>query len=192
VLGVVPGVIGSLQALETVKLILGAGDSLAGRLLIFDALESSWREVRLRRDPDCPLCGDDPSQTSLIDYDLFCGVHPEPSSPWPETVEQISPRDLEARLATDPPPLILDVREPYEWEIGNLAPQGARLIPMGEIRSRLEEIPRDRAVVVFCHVGVRSAHVATILADEGFSDIANLTGGYLAWAEEVDPDLPRY
>jgi adenylyltransferase/sulfurtransferase len=192
VLGVVPGVIGSLQALETIKLILGTGDSLSGRLLIFDALESSWREVRLRRDPECPVCGDDPSQTTLIDYDLFCGVYPEPSPPSPETVQQISPRELEARLATDPPPLILDVREPYEWEIGNLAPRGACLIPMGEIRSRIEEIPRDRAVVVFCHVGVRSAHVAAILVDEGFSDVANLAGGYVAWLEDVDPKLPRY
>jgi sulfur-carrier protein adenylyltransferase/sulfurtransferase len=192
VLGVLPGVVGTLQAVETVKLILGVGESLVGRLLAFDALALSFREVRLRRNPGCPVCGDHPTQPTLVDYDLFCGLEPEPSPPEREDLPEISPRELQKMLEGPSPPFLLDVREPYEWEIGNLGSHGALLLPMGELRRRIGEIPPGKPVVVYCHVGVRSALVVEVLRTRGLDRVWNLRGGYLAWVDEVDPSLPRY
>lgn len=192
VLGVLPGVIGSLQALEAIKLALGAGEPLIGRLMIFDALELSWRRINLRRRPECVVCGDAPTVTSLVDYDHFCGVEPEGLPAPLDPVPFLSATELKRRLDRGDDILILDVRERHEWEVGNLAPLGARLVPMGELEDHLSQLPRDEAIVVFCHVGVRSAQVAAILKARGFEDVANLRGGYLSWREDVDPSLPRY
>ena len=201
VLGVVPGVVGSLQALETVKLILGRGSPLAGRLLIFDGLELEWREVAIRRDPACPVCGDKPTQTELIDYELFCGVQPEAE---PMTLsanegprESAGPGDVDvleasARLTGRTPPFLLDVREAWEWDISNLAPQGAVLIPMGDVGARLDEIPHDRQIIVHCRTGVRSGDVANQLWRAGYRDVLNMEGGINAWAREIDPGLRIY
>ena len=201
VLGVVPGVVGSLQALETVKLILGQGSPLAGRLLIFDGLELEWREVSIRPDPACPVCSDSPTQTELIDYELFCGVEPEaepmthPANE--EGREPAGPGGLDVveasnRLAAEDPPFLLDVRETYEWDISNLAPQGAVLIPMSEVGARLEEIPRERQIIVHCRTGVRSGDVANQLWRAGYRDVLNMEGGINAWARLIDPGLQIY
>ena len=192
VLGVLPGIIGSMQALETVKLILGVGETLAGRLLIFDALEMTWREVGLRRNPECPVCGDAPTQTELIDYEIFCGVTPDPSADaqaQPTAVSELDPPEVVAQLESDVPPFLLDVREPWEWAVGSLAGRGARLIPMGELDERLDELPRDRHVVVYCRSGQRSLEAAHRLAEAGYP-AASLRGGILAWARDVEPGLP--
>jgi len=192
VLGVLPGIIGSLQAMETVKLLLGLGDGLVGRLLIFDALAMSWREVGLSRNPSCPVCGDEPTQRGLIDYDVFCGLGAEEQPPGPgePTVEEVDAGSLAARLESGDPPFLLDVREPWEWLVGSLETRGAHLIPLGELEARMAEVPRDRPVVVVCRSGARSLTAARTLTARGFADVANLTGGLLAWAEAVQPDLP--
>lgn len=192
VLGVLPGVIGAIQATEAIKTILGAGETLAGRLLLFDALALSFRQVRIRRNPQCPVCGDRPTQKDLVDYDRFCGEVPEVETPGREPLPQLSPREVSAALSVEPSTLLLDVREPHEWEIGNLGPRGALLMPFGEVRARAGELPRDRPIVVYCHVGVRSAVVGEMLRALGFGQVSNMTGGYRAWVEEVDPSLPRY
>jgi len=176
VFGALPGVIGAAQAMETVKLLLGVGQPLVGRLQIFDALSYSWRELEIRRDPDCPVCGDQPTQTGLIDYEVFCGVAPE--VPVDESaVGSVEADELAGVMAGDPRPFLLDVREPMEWQMMNLAELGAVLVPMGEVGERLEEIPRDRPVVVYCHTGVRSLKVAEALIEEGYEDVRNLEGG---------------
>lgn len=192
VLGVLPGVIGSLQATEAVKLVLGIGTSMGGRLLIFDALGMDFREVSLRPDPKCPVCGPNPTIAELVDYDRLCGVEDGGTQPARKPVPQISPREVAARLGREPEPFLLDVREPWEWEIGNLAASGAVLIPFTEVPARNKELPRDRPLVVFCHVGVRSALVAQSLLANGFEEVYNLRGGYLAWVDDVDPTLSRY
>ncbi len=201
VLGVVPGVVGSLQALEAVKLILGQGSPLAGRLLIFDGLELEWREISIRPDPACPVCSDHPTQTELIDYELFCGVKPE-ADPMTlpgneEARESSGPGSIDvleasALLGSEAPPFLLDVREAYEWEISNLAPQGAVLIPMGDVGFRLDEVPRDREIIVHCRTGVRSGDVANQLWRAGYRRVLNLEGGINAWAREVDTALRMY
>jgi adenylyltransferase/sulfurtransferase len=193
VVGVLPGIIGSIQALETIKLLLGRGDVLAGRLLIFDALGMEWREVALRRNPECPVCGDRPTQTELIDYEVFCGVAP------PEEVEaaiaagevaEVDAAVLLGQLDSDAPPYLLDVREPWEWAVSSLADRGARLIPLDELDERLGEVPRDRSVVVYCRTGQRSMQAAMRMAEAGFDDVSNLKGGMVAWAASVEPGLP--
>ena len=201
VLGVVPGVVGSLQALETVKLILGRGSPLAGRLLIFDGLDLEWREISIRRDPACPVCGDSPTQTELIDYELFCGVEPEAEpmtlpaneesggSSGPGGIDVV---EASNRLGGEARPFLLDVRETYEWDISNLAPQGSVLIPMGEVGARLDEIPRDRQIIVHCRTGVRSGDVANQLWRAGYRDVLNMEGGINAWARQIDPGLHVY
>jgi len=187
VLGVLPGIIGTLQAVEVVKLILGAGKPLVGRLLLFDALGTEFRKVTIRRNPDCPVCGDQPTQTELIDYEVFCGLGPTDNEP---SVPEIDAGEL-ARLLEDPvPPLVLDVREPWEWEVGNLEDRGALLIPLGELSDRMDEVPRDRPIVAGCRVGGRSADAAELMREAGFVDVRNLRGGLLAWVADVDPDLP--
>jgi len=193
VIGVLPGIIGSLQALETLKLLLGRGDLLAGRLLIFDALGMEWREVGLRRNPECPVCGDRPTQTELIDYEVFCGVAPvdEVEAAMSDgSVDEVDAAAVLEQLASAAPPFLLDVREPWEWAVSSLANRGARLIPLGELDDRLGEIPTDRPVVVYCRTGQRSLQAALRMAEAGFGPVSNLRGGMLAWAREVEPGLP--
>lgn len=189
VLGVLPGVIGSLQALEAIKWILGVGDSLVGRLVLFDALALRFREVRIRRNPDCPVCGDRPTVTELIDYEAFCGLKPASGA---ESLPEITPAELKERLDRGDALTIVDVREPHEWEIANLEPYGARLIPMREIEARLGELDRDAEIVLHCKTGGRSAIVLRQLREAGYTRLWNLKGGILAWADEVDPSLPKY
>ena len=182
--GVLPGTIGTLQATEALKLILGAGEPLSGRLLIYDALDMTFDTIRLPKRTSCPVCGPNPTVTELIDYDLFCGLAVE-SSPWDQT-----PRQIRARLDAGEPLLLLDVREPFELDICHL--DGAQNIPMSEIGYRWQEIPRDRPVVVFCHTGVRSANLIAALREAGYTNLINLAGGIDAWSREVDSSVPRY
>ncbi len=179
VFGALPGVIGAAQAMEAIKLIMGVGEPLVGRLQIFDALGYRWRELEVRRDPDCPVCGDEPTQTGLIDYEVFCGAQPEASAA-EAAVGRMEPEDLTAFLARDPQPFLLDVREALEWSTMNLAHLGAVHMPMGQVGDRLGEIPADRPVVVYCHSGVRSLEVAKLLVAEGYHDVRNLEGGIAA------------
>jgi adenylyltransferase/sulfurtransferase len=192
VVGVLPGIIGSVQALETIKLLLGAGTTLAGRLLIFDALGLEWREVKLRRNPACPICGDQPTQTKLIDYEAFCGITPAPEIDDVSyaDVDEVDVRTAAAQLTSEVPPYLLDVREPWEWAVSNLSDRGARLIPLEELEDRLGEIPDDRPVVVYCRTGQRSADAARLMRQAGRERVANLRGGLVAWAREVEPGLP--
>jgi len=191
VLGVLPGIIGTVQAMETIKWILGVGDSLVGRLLLFSALEMSWREIELRKNPDCIVCGENPSQTGLIDYELFCGVDAsgESDGPEPSEVPETDVATLVQGLDSASPPLVVDVRESWEWELGNLAGRGARHLPLKELERGLDQLPRDRPLVVTCRSGGRSARATRALIQAGFSDVRSLRGGMLAWAAEVDSDL---
>ena len=165
--------------------------SLAGRLMIFDALEMSWREVALRRNPSCPVCGDEPSQTELIDYEVFCGVDARSiaADQAGVAVPDLSPEEVRERLDRDDPPLLIDVRDGWEWGVGNLSALGARLVPLSEVEARLGEIPRDRAIVMVCRSGQRSRRAAELLARSGHTDVSNLGGGLQAWAKVIDPDL---
>jgi len=184
VLGVLPGLIGTIQANETVKLLLGLGESLLGRLLLVDALEMRFREVRLAKDPDCPVCGNHPIVRELIDYEEFCGLrNVEP----PPAVPEISVRELAESLDRV---ALLDVREPHEVEIAHIP--GAMLIPLGQLASRVGELDRDADLVVHCRSGVRSAQAVRFLQEAGFRRVRNLTGGILAWSDEVDPTVPKY
>lgn len=198
VLGVLPGIVGAIQAIETIKLILGAGDSLAGRLLLFDALGMKFREMRLRRNPNCILCGPEPSVTELIDYQQFCGIAPQPSAEAQAEVEQrrgkdweITPTDLKIAFDTGGTPFLLDVREPHETEICQI-PQTSLLIPVGSVAERLEELDREAEIVVYCRSGVRSARAFDMLQAAGFKNLKNLKGGILAWARDVDPTMAQY
>jgi adenylyltransferase/sulfurtransferase len=193
VVGVLPGIIGSVQALESIKLLLGIGASLAGRLLIFDALALEWREVRLRRNPACPICGDRPTQTTLIDYDVFCGVAaPGQTANGADSadVPEMEPAAVARQLDSGAPPFLLDVREPWEWAVSNLAQRGARLIPLGELEDRLAEVPTDRPIVVYCRTGQRSFDAAQLMRSAGWAEVSNMRGGMVAWAREVEPGLP--
>jgi sulfur-carrier protein adenylyltransferase/sulfurtransferase len=191
VLGVLPGIIGSLQALEAIKLVLGRGDTLVGRIALFDALAFRWRELKLRRRPDCALCGERPTITGLIDYDEFCGGGDEMRSE-PDALPEITPAELKQRLDTGEPLVLLDVREPFEWEIANLGEHGARLIPMGELVDRIGELDAGAETVVHCRTGSRSAQVVQYLRAQGFTHVHNLKGGIKAWAEQLDPAMPQY
>jgi len=197
VLGVLPGIIGSIQALEVIKLLLGQGDTLSGRLLIFDALEMNWREIAVTRNTSCPVCGDEPTQTGLIDYEDFCGLR-VPAAENEGEEETMNPFgevgavELNERLASEEPPFLLDVRQPHEWDIVNLETHGAVIIPLAELRDRLDELPRDREIVAYCRTGARSANAAQMLADEGFSGVFNFVGGMHAWVDEIDQSLPKY
>lgn len=188
VLGVLPGVIGTIQATEAIKLIIGIGEPLVGRLLLYDALQMRFRELKLRKDPACPVCGPNPTVTELIDYQAFCGITPESVSLPAEN--RITPRELHAALQSDSPPLVIDVREPHEWEIVHLP--GARLIPLATLPAHLHEFDRAQPIVVHCRSGARSAKATQLLKDAGFRNVRNLEGGILRWADEVDPSLPRY
>ncbi len=173
VLGVLPGVIGSLQALEAIKLVLGRGDTLAGRLVIFEALDSRWREVAISRNPECPVCGDHPTIRELIDYEDFCGI--------PAAVAAVDVESLASELAGGAIPLLVDVREQHEWEGGNLEAYGAVHLPMGQLEERVRELPEDRDIVVYCQVGARSERAVRALRAAGLHRVRNLEGGYKAW-----------
>ena len=188
VLGVLPGVIGTIQATEAIKLITGVGEPLIGRLLLYDALAMRFRELKLRRNPDCPVCGDHPTVTELIDYEQFCGLTPQPESV--STAVEITPREVAAWLQSDNPPFILDVREPNEWAIGHLP--GAVRISINELPARLNELDPSREIVAYCRSGVRSGRAVELLRSAGFRKVKNMTGGILRWSDEVDPSIPKY
>lgn len=190
VLGILPGLLGLIQATEAIKWILGAGESLVGRLLLVDTLGMNFRSLKLRRDPDCPACGDQPSIHELIDYEQFCGVPSEGAAEEVDEVQEITVGELKARLDRGEDLFILDVRNPPEWEICRL--EGARLIPLGELIHRAHELDSAREMVVHCRSGVRSANAIRELKKLGFGKMHNLKGGILAWAEEIDPSLPTY
>ncbi|MGI9592667.1 MAG: molybdopterin-synthase adenylyltransferase MoeB [Myxococcota bacterium] len=188
VLGVLPGLVAMIQATETVKLVTGIGDPLYGRLLRYDALRMEFDEFRLKKDPDCPVCGVQPSVTELIDYEGFCGVPAVDAGAGPEA----SAAEVREALARGDRFLLLDVREPDEWETAHV--EGAKLLPLGELEARVEELAewRNRRVVVHCHHGGRSARACELLRARGFEDVHNLTGGIEAWSLTVDPSVPRY
>ena len=212
VLGVLPGIIGSLQALEAIKLILDRGEVLRGRLLLFDALAVSFRELRLRKDPECPVCGEHPTVTELIDYDDFCGLRADAAADWAvparavvagaagddvagtdaELPDELAPVELKQLLDAGADIDLVDIREPFEWRIANLEPLGARLIPMGELAARLEELRGDRPLVLYCHHGARSARALAALRAAGIPRVSHLEGGIAAWTAQVDPSLRRY
>ena len=189
VLGVLPGIIGCIQALETIKLIIGQGQPLIGRLLLFDALHLKFRELKLRKNPECPVCGAHPTVTKLIDYDQFCGVRGEDHIV-PVTVPEISAREVKRMMDDERPFVLVDVREPHEYQICNIP--GSKLIPLGEIPRRMHELSSADEIVVHCRSGQRSAQAVGFLMKAGFRKIHNLQGGVLAWADEVDPTMPRY
>ncbi|MGB8654706.1 MAG: molybdopterin-synthase adenylyltransferase MoeB [Candidatus Acidiferrales bacterium] len=189
VLGVLPGIVGTIQAAETLKLIIGKGEPLVGRLLLFDALAMRFRELKIRRNPECPVCGNHRTITKLIDYAEFCGIRGE-EAPAPVTsVPDITPRELKARLDRGDDLFILDVREPHEYQICNI---GGRLIPLGELSRRAAELDSSREIVAHCRSGKRSAEAVEFLRKAGFRKLWNLKGGILAWSEEVDSAMPKY
>ena len=186
VLGVLPGIVGTLQATEALKLILGLGDSLIGRLLHFDALKMKFREFNLRRDPECPVCGEHPSIFSPIDYEMFCHGAPDPTA----AVPQVDVHELQERMNSGRPCTLLDVREPFEFEMARI--EGANLIPLGELPARHGELDRTQEIFVFCHSGIRSERAAEFLRSVGFAKVSNVAGGIDAWSEEIDSNVPRY
>jgi molybdopterin/thiamine biosynthesis adenylyltransferase/rhodanese-related sulfurtransferase len=191
VLGILPGLVGVIQATEVIKLILGKGDSLIGRLLLVDALNMRFRELKLRKNPDCPVCGTHPTVTALIDYEHFCGIVPE--APQEKNLKngipQLTVRELKARRDAGEDVFLLDVREPYEVQIAQI---GGKLIPQNDVPQRLAEIPRDREIVVHCRSGARSQRIAEFLKQSGYTQVANLAGGILAWSDEIDPKVQKY
>ena len=189
VLGVLPGIVGAIQAMETIKLILGIGDLLVGRLLLFDALAMRFRELKLHKNPACPICGPNRTITKLIDYEEFCGIRGEEAPPVTNGIPEITPRDLKARQDRGDDLFILDVREPHEYQICNL---NGKLIPLGELPRRVSELDSSREMVVYCRSGKRSAEAIQFLQKAGFKKLLNLKGGTLAWSDEVDPSMPKY
>jgi len=199
VLGILPGLIGVIQATETIKLILGSGESLIGRLLMVDALSMRFRELKLRKHADCPVCGDHPTVTALIDYEQFCGVSPQPGlgtlgmrgsgSPATATIEDMTPEELKQRLDAGDDLFVLDVREPHEYQICNL---GGHLIPLNDLPKRVGELDSSREIVVHCKMGGRSAKAVDFLKQAGFTRVHNLAGGINAWAERIDRTMPKY
>jgi len=191
VLGILPGLLGMIQATEAIKLILGKGESLAGRLLLVDALNMKFRELKLRKNPECPVCGEHPTVTKLIDYQQFCGIVPETKQEQKvkNGIPQITVKELKQRMDAGDDVFLLDVREPYEYQIANL---GAKLIPQNDVPKRLDEIDRQREIVVHCRSGQRSQRIAEYLAQQGYPKVKNLAGGILAWADEIDPKMPKY
>jgi MoaD family protein len=190
VLGVLPGIIGIIQATEAIKLILGAGQPLIGRLLLYDALQMRFRELKLRRDVECPVCGDNPTIRELIDYDAFCGVTPASAAPVSSGIPEVTPEELKAQIDSGKDVFILDVREPNEYQICRIA--GSTLIPLGEVAARSAELDRDRDMVVHCKMGGRSAKAVALLQERGFTRVRNLKGGILSWIDKVDPTQSKY
>jgi molybdopterin/thiamine biosynthesis adenylyltransferase/rhodanese-related sulfurtransferase len=193
VLGVLPGIIGVIQATESIKLLTGIGEPLVGRFLIYDALKMRFRELKLRKDPECPVCGAHPTVTELIDYEQFCGLRPEPAVPAAAAVESsdlaITPLELKRRLDAGDKLVILDVREPQEYQINRIP--GSVLIPLGEVPRRYAELDTDVEIIAQCKMGQRSAKAADFLRTVGFN-VKNLSGGILAWIDQVDPSQPKY
>ena len=191
VLGVLPGVIGVMQAIEAIKLIMGIGEPLLGRLVHFDALKMKFREFKLRRDPKCPVCGDHPTITELIDYDQFCGIPQAHAAEVAESlVPSITAQDLKAKMDRAENFVLLDVREPFEYDICRIV--GSRLIPLGQLASRMSELDSADEIVLQCKSGVRSARALKMLQEAGFGKLSNLEGGILAWADQVDASVPKY
>jgi molybdopterin/thiamine biosynthesis adenylyltransferase/rhodanese-related sulfurtransferase len=191
VLGVLPGIIGVMQAIEAIKLIVGIGEPLIGRLVNFDALKMKFREFKLRRDPKCPVCGDNPTITELIDYDQFCGIPQAKAAEEEEAdVPHISAPELKAKLDRSERFVLLDVREPFEYEICRIP--GSRLIPLGQLPSRMSELDSADEIVLQCKSGARSARALKLLQEAGFGKLSNLEGGIIAWSDEVDPSVPKY
>jgi len=189
VLGVLPGIVGSIQAMETIKLILGTGEPLVGRLLLLDALAMRFRELKLRRNPDCPMCGEHRTIEKLIDYEEFCGIRGEEAPAMTDGIQEMTPKEMKARQDRGDDLFVLDVREPHEYQICNL--QG-KLIPLGELPRRVAELDSSREMVVYCRSGKRSADAIRFLQKVGFKKLWNLKGGVLAWSDEVDPTMPKY
>jgi sulfur-carrier protein adenylyltransferase/sulfurtransferase len=188
VLGILPGLVGVIQATEVIKLILGKGEPLIGRLLLVDALAMKFRELRLRKNPDCPVCGTHPTITKLIDYNEFCGIRGE-EAPVETGVPEIQVEELKRRLDGGEDVFVLDVREPHEYQICNI---GGHLIPLGDLPNRVHELDSSREIVAHCRSGARSAKAVNFLRQAGFRKVHNLSGGILAWADRVDPKMPKY
>ena len=190
-MGILPGIIGTLQATEAIKLILGNGEPLIGRLLLFNALKMKFRELKLRKNPTCPLCGPNRTVTHLIDYQEFCGLGQEhaPSAEENQSWE-ISPGELKALMDARKSVKIVDVREPHEYDICRI--EGSKLIPLSEFVHRISELDSAEELVLHCHHGTRSMKALDLLRSAGFRKIKSLRGGIDAWAEEVDPEMPRY
>ena len=188
VLGILPGLVGLIQATETIKLILGSGEPLVGRLLLVDALAMRFRELKLRKNPDCPVCGAHPTVTELIDYNQFCGIRGEEAAA-PSTIKDMTVEELKQRLDKGDDLFVLDVREAHEYQICNL---GGYLIPLNVLPKRVSELDSSREIVIHCKMGGRSAKAVDFLKQSGFTRVHNLAGGITAWAERVDPKVPKY
>src|SRR6201996_9468719 len=195
VLGILPGLLGVIQATEVIKLILGIGEPLIGRLLLVDSLGMKFRELKLRKNPDCPVCGKNPTVTELIDYQQFCGIAPEPkadqvtANPIQNGIPQISPKELKQKLDSGENIFVLDVREPHEYQIANL---GAKLIPLNDLPARAGELDKNAEIVVHCKSGGRSQKASEFLVQNGFKNVQNLAGGITAWSNDVDPTIAKY
>ncbi len=192
VLGILPALVGSMQATETVKLIIGKGETLSGRLVLYDALNMRFRELKLRKNPECPVCGDNPTVTELIDYQEFCGIPQQEAQDVSEQtgVPEITVTDLKSKLDAGEPLFVLDVREPHEYDICRL--DGTTLIPLGQLPNRVNELNSADDIVVHCKSGMRSAKAVGFLQQAGFAKVKNLKGGILAWSDQIDPSVPKY
>jgi sulfur-carrier protein adenylyltransferase/sulfurtransferase len=188
VLGILPGLVGVIQATEVIKLILGIGDPLIGRLLLIDALGMNFRQLKLRKNPECPACGKNPTITKLIDYEQFCGIRGE-EAPVETVGGEMQVEELKRRLDAGEDIYVLDVREPHEYQIANI---GGHLIPLGDLPNRIHELDTSREIVAHCKMGGRSAKAVTFLRQAGFKKVHNLAGGIAAWAERIDPKIPKY
>ncbi|HEV2382240.1 MAG TPA: molybdopterin-synthase adenylyltransferase MoeB [Terriglobia bacterium] len=189
VLGVLPGIVGCIQALETIKLIIGRGEPLIGRLLLFDALRLRFRELKLRKNPECPACGEQPTIDHLIDYEEFCGIRGQEAEPM-ATVPEITPTELKQMIDEQRDFRLVDVREPHEFDICRIP--GSVLMPLGDVPARMNELDSAQEIVVHCRSGMRSARAVELLQKAGFRRIHNLKGGILAWSDQVDPSVPKY
>ncbi|BDC51512.1 molybdenum cofactor biosynthesis protein MoeB [Bryobacterales bacterium F-183] len=189
VMGVLPGIIGVIQATETVKLILGAGNPLIGRLLLYDALGMKFRELKIRKDPNCPICGPNKTITELIDYHQFCGIPSTPPPPPPASAE-VEPLVVKQWLSEGRKFTFIDVREPHEYQIARI--EGTQLLPLGEVPKRLGEFDKNAEIVVHCKSGMRSAKAQKAMQEAGFTNVLNMKGGILAWSDKVDPKIPKY
>jgi molybdopterin/thiamine biosynthesis adenylyltransferase/rhodanese-related sulfurtransferase len=195
VLGVLPGIIGTIQATEAVKLIMGIGEPLIGRFLIYDALRMKFRELKLKKDLECPVCGTNPTVRELIDYEQFCGVAPNATevavtAAANQSDTETDVTELKRKMDAKEDFFLLDVREPNEYQIGKIP--GSTLIPLGEVPRRVSEIPRDKEIVVHCKMGGRSAKAAAFLRQQGYTRVKNLKGGILDWSDKIDPTVPKY
>jgi adenylyltransferase/sulfurtransferase len=189
VLGVLPGIVGCIQAMEAIKLIIGQGQPLIGRLLVFDALSIRFRELKLRKDPECPVCGTHPTITRLIDYEQFCGIRGEEHTSM-IGIPEITAQEVKKSMDEKKPFVLIDVREPHEFQICRIP--GSKLIPLGEVPKRMNELNSADEIVVHCRSGQRSARAVDLLIKAGFRKIHNLKGGILAWSDQVDPSVPKY